>query len=188
MKNIEFAKWDRRVDPETYREKRNLTKEIAKNKGVITSKLKEKISEKKRGAKAGKEVWDFLNRYHRERNIPGYNKKKYDTIYYVDQENRQQRIKELSGKAKNNPRIRETPYIKEIPKTTKSNTKIITKVSSNSNKSKSYKETVKTAKEVGTFISKNRKIGLGIAGAAALGSIGYGIARKIRSDKGRKRK
>jgi hypothetical protein len=37
------------------------------------------------------------------------------------------------------------------------------------------------------FIGKN-KVGLGIAGAATLGAIGYGVARKIRSDKGRKRK
>lgn len=36
------------------------------------------------------------------------------------------------------------------------------------------------------FIGKN-KLGIGLAGAAALGGIGYGIARKMRSDKGKKR-
>ena len=33
-----------------------------------------------------------------------------------------------------------------------------------------------------------RKVGLAIAGATAIGGIGYGIARKMRSDKGKRRK
>ena len=36
------------------------------------------------------------------------------------------------------------------------------------------------------FIGKN-KLGIGLAGATALGGIGYGITRKMRSDKGKKR-
>ena len=41
-------------------------------------------------------------------------------------------------------------------------------------------------KNAGRFIKKN-KVGLGLAGAGALGAVGYGIYRKMRSDKGRKR-
>ena len=32
------------------------------------------------------------------------------------------------------------------------------------------------------------KLGLGLAGVVTLGAIGYGVARKIRSDKGRRRR
>lgn len=41
-------------------------------------------------------------------------------------------------------------------------------------------------KKAGKFI-KNNKVGVGLAAAGALGAAGYGISRKMRSDKGKKR-
>lgn len=52
-------------------------------------------------------------------------------------------------------------------------------------KKKPTKGTV-ALKNAGRFIKKN-KIGLGLAAAGALGAVGYGAYRKMRSDKGRKR-
>lgn len=43
-----------------------------------------------------------------------------------------------------------------------------------------------TLKKAGRFI-KNNKVGVGLAAAGALGAAGYGIIRKMRSDKGKKR-
>ena len=43
-----------------------------------------------------------------------------------------------------------------------------------------------TLAKAGRFI-KNNKVGVGLAAAGALGAAGYGIARKMRSDKGKKR-
>lgn len=41
-------------------------------------------------------------------------------------------------------------------------------------------------KKAGKFI-KNNKVGVGLAAAGALGAAGYGVYRKMRSDKGKKR-
>lgn len=58
--------------------------------------------------------------------------------------------------------------------------------------SERYKtSTVKSnkTKKLIRLLSKNKgKLGLAIAGVSALGGIGYGVARKMRSDKGKKRK
>lgn len=40
--------------------------------------------------------------------------------------------------------------------------------------------------KAGRFIANN-KVGVGLAGAGALGAVGYGVYRKMRSDKGKKR-
>ena len=41
-------------------------------------------------------------------------------------------------------------------------------------------------KKAGRF-AKNNKVGVGLAAAGALGGVGYGVYRKMRSDKGKKR-
>lgn len=45
---------------------------------------------------------------------------------------------------------------------------------------------VKLLRKAGKFV-KNNKVGVGLAGAGALGAVGYGVYRKMRSDKGKKR-
>lgn len=54
------------------------------------------------------------------------------------------------------------------------------------NSNKLYRRGRVALKQAGKFVKKN-KVGVGLAAAGALGAVGYGVYRKMRSDKGKKR-
>lgn len=54
------------------------------------------------------------------------------------------------------------------------------------NSNKLYRQGRVALKKAGRFV-KGNKVGVGLAAAGALGAVGYGVYRKMRSDKGKKR-
>lgn len=60
------------------------------------------------------------------------------------------------------------------------------RVRSGMNSNKLFRQGRVALKKAGRFAMKN-KVGVGLAGAGALGAVGYGVYRKMRSDKGKKR-
>lgn len=200
MKHITFigildstfaSRWRETYAPGMIEKGRNLSKDIAKNKGKVTSKLREQIIDLKSIEKESTAITDLWDKLHRGNNLPGYNRKKNDTIYYVDQENRQEKIKKLSQKLKENPVNRDTPFDRPISKSAVKNPPPKETVINPSKKTSLPPNNPINSKSTTPLLKPKKlplgKLGLGTLGLAATGAIGYGLYRKTRNDKGKKR-
>lgn len=203
---IEFgSKYEQKLSPELYRKGKELTKEIAKNKGLLNPELIAKVADRK----YNKEEWrTVLNGIQRNMPRHSYNTKGRAYANIIDRhdtETRQERIKELSEKAKARKK-NNTPFVKERVVTPKNTTnlepliekrnivireQVIPPKSTNTfSPNKQNVGNVKATSNTQLLTPKSgmgMKLGLGAVGLAATGAIGYGIYRKIRSDKNKKR-
>ena len=187
---IEFgSKYEQKLSSELYRKGKELTKEIAKTKGLLNPELIAKVADRK----YNKEEWrTTLNGIQRNMPRHSYNTKgrAYPNIIdRHDRETRQERIKELSKKARENPANKKFPTEQNIPPVkervvTPKNTTRLEPLRDKKNVviREDFEKTLLTPKP-----GMRMKLGLGAVGLAATGAIGYGIYRKIRSDKNKKR-
>lgn len=81
---------------------------------------------------------------------------------------------------------KEVRRIESTQRSTKSDPPKRVRIREGANSNKLYRRGRVALKQAGKFV-KNNKVGVGLAAAGALGAVGYGVYRKMRSDKGKKR-
>ena len=80
----------------------------------------------------------------------------------------------------------ENDMLRAESKASKSSSPKRVRVREGANSNKLYRRGRVALKQAGRFV-KNNKVATGLAAAGALGAVGYGVYRKMRSDKGKKR-
>lgn len=161
------ARWKRELSSDTVKGGKKLAKEISQNKVLSPESLKRLDHLKARGFQI-KHTLIGENRFNTK---PGYNSKPYTELDKGIAESRRDRIKQLSEKVKNNPPSQPSSTkglkLKSNPNT--ASAKVISSVISPSTLKNSMKKQLLAATAIGGVIG------------------GIALARKVRSDKNKKR-
>lgn len=175
IKNIEFAsKWREKLLPEVVREGKTLGRFLAKNKNLDADTL-EDIRLTKAELSLGSKRFGVLSGINKK--IHPVYEKKYK-MGLVNPRLRKSRLEELREKYPKKKKPESSRNSKTASSTTQTSTsKVISP-------SQSTKTPLLAPKAKGSSLGK---IGLVGAGLLTTGAVGYGIYRKMRSDKGKKR-